>query len=180
MPPVNAKPAMPRPRFPTVAALFPAFLLLLLWMRSGYVGDQFTLSTGGSEYRLCSDWGRVCFDVTTGPGVRPRPLTWATYWGGGAYYGTWPGMYAARHDWLVGSSLHGPRFLSTTDTYWGVQTFHPLIVALAAVPLLPAGGRSLRRLRGRWRVAKGLCRACGYDLRTRPERCPECGTAVGA
>jgi hypothetical protein len=54
----------------------------------------------------------------------------------------------------------------------------PPWMPIAALGLLPAvrlslaGGRTLRHRR---RSARGLCPACGYDLRATPDRCPECG-----
>jgi hypothetical protein len=63
--------------------------------------------------------------------------------------------------------------------YWKGSYFEAVVLPdwalIAATALMPAACvvRFSRRLR---RTARGLCPACGYDLRATPERCPECGT----
>ena len=54
-----------------------------------------------------------------------------------------------------------------TAPYW-------FVMGLAAVPPLVRHS-ALRKRRGQ--RSRGLCPACGYDLRATPGRCPECGEA---
>jgi hypothetical protein len=51
----------------------------------------------------------------------------------------------------------------------------PIWFVVVLVPLPLAVQRGIARLVGRHRSRRGMCRACGYDLRGTPDRCPECG-----
>src|SRR5688572_24099284 len=56
-----------------------------------------------------------------------------------------------------------------------VSIMAPLWALVLAFSVIPAA-KVFLALKIRRRRRAGLCRACGYDLRASPERCPECGT----
>jgi len=75
----------------------------------------------------------------------------------------------------VHEGVTGPRTRQSVVEIW----YAPPALLSAILPswwLLTRRRRSRRRAEARAR--KGLCPACGYDLRGAPGRCPECGVAA--
>ena len=65
-----------------------------------------------------------------------------------------------------------------TGWYWGFVAVTVPCWALAAVTAVLPTLWALRRVsqrRNTARANRGLCPACGYDLRATPDHCPECG-----
>ena len=65
---------------------------------------------------------------------------------------------------------------NASGQWLAVGVYLPFIALVAAV--LPVCRLIGNRRRHR-RRSLGLCLSCGYDLRSSPERCPECGRPAG-
>ena len=81
-----------------------------------------------------------------------------------------------RLSFTVGDGATGTCMVSST---WLVVP-HWLTSVICIMPLTAWLVLQRRRRRERWRVRRGLCVRCGYDLRASPDCCPECGAARAA
>jgi hypothetical protein len=74
----------------------------------------------------------------------------------------------------VPSTASAPHRLTDVMVWWGwpflIFVFLPACWVAVRIPAF---------LQRRDRVRRGLCPACGYDLRATPDRCPECGPVAG-
>jgi hypothetical protein len=76
--------------------------------------------------------------------------------------------------------FHSGSSYANHDHFEDATLIFPLWIPIAFTAVLPAITIwvSLRRRRSEFRLRNGLCVNCGYDLRSSPERCPECGAVV--
>jgi hypothetical protein len=68
----------------------------------------------------------------------------------------------------------------TGNIVWSGRSWHlvlPYWLLATLTGLLPFSWLTLWRRRLK-RLGSGRCRACGYDLRATPDRCPECGATA--
>ena len=167
-------------------------LFLVAWFRSHRATDLIVWGTrGGHYYEIVTIPGQFRFTRVTNWSGDPPSFRW---WESGLIPPSWPvlGQQPVRTTWLpVGIGLQ-QGYRRINDPAGGPQAYAPMTVAyqIFAVPfavpvlltgmiaLLPFARRiRLRRVREE-RVTRGLCPACGYDLRATPGRCPECGNAA--
>jgi hypothetical protein len=138
-------------------------LWIILWIRPDNSGV--TVGWCSSRPTLMGVWAaRSNGEWQPRMGLLWRPMSRADFPERPAYFFYhWGGHLDI---WLDAS---GKSFWYLVVPFWIPQSAAVLLTMLALRPVLHH-----RRLM--YRVRRGLCRHCGYDLRATPDCCPECGT----
>lgn len=161
--------------------------LIVIWIRSYSVGDQFEWVTPSQHTRVLVEWGLGGFgffshtlepeEIEKGDYFRTA-REWQSRVGRPVYpYNMYP--YPGSGPRVFGSGNHGFLFDDAEFKGWALrQVTVPIwsMTCLAGVLSMPGLLQLRRRHRLHRKASYGLCQRCGYDLRATPERCPECGT----
>jgi hypothetical protein len=73
---------------------------------------------------------------------------------------------------------YGPSAVSPLAPWLAASPYQAIIIPYWAIALLIGAyplGQLRRRIRAALRRRRNCCTACGYDLRSSADRCPECG-----
>jgi hypothetical protein len=149
-----------------------------LWVRSFWVGEEWDRDVPGGRVGVGSSHGQVWW-------VRSdfRRSTFNPY--GPSGYHTYPAATDAWDTAPTSWSFAGFRWMNYYNSFGtlgpgpDVRAFTMPDWALVLVAGILPGRWLVTRMR-RHRHGPGSCRACGYDLRATPDRCPECGSVPAA
>ena len=152
---------------------------VVLWVRSYWTGDGFTWNYLVQRDAPEADLGHAdhyrVFGFSTGKGgfhVRREeqyPILGAN----------WPPLNVDSKPRADLRPLGGTFGFDYEAETFATYIYFPAWSAVLLTALLPGLWLALlRRRRRRMGFAANSCQVCGYDLRTSPDRCPECGTPI--
>jgi hypothetical protein len=155
--------------------LFVSFVTL--WARSIWRFDDVGLVWRKRCINLCSYKGKFYFQNAVADGNLWRPgRSWDSANTATVGYPASRGPFSFQFLGFA-TNIGSNRFGKVTATERVIVIPWWFIAALSMIPpALQARALWLQRRRS-IRVAEGLCPHCGYDLRSSPDRCPECGRA---
>jgi hypothetical protein len=159
-------------------------LSCILWVRSYWRSDRVDWRTrGGSRYVWTAQGhlvvGFSVIDVSGEPAknfgltyVNDAPLRPYNF-----FLYAYPDPTETQINWERGGfAWYQRRKVRESLSVIAIAPFWSVAVATALLP----GMWMIGRWGGARRRRRGLCLACGYDLRASPERCPECGVRADA
>jgi hypothetical protein len=168
--------------------------MMVLLVRSYGRSDAITHRTAAASCNLWTERGSLTLQRTSSPLTEWEAVGWG--WSStptAPPSPAWPdpgvriGMRVAGFELYVSDggtvSLGANNIFGSTPVLAGTPPRVRVAVPLwlgAVVFALPAIVVTVRRARCRRRRALHNCTNCGYDMRATPDRCPECGSVVGA
>jgi hypothetical protein len=164
-----------------LSLLLCAAVAWLTWLPPGRGAHCFYRTPGGTYYAVSLYPGAIAFEHSSETMVDERTRRGRPKVAWGHSRGFTALLPPPESTWNRLGFRHWPNSMRIVNENSEVilhQTWMvPRWLVLAALTL-PAWPWLLARLRRRKRQTRGLCPACGYDLRATPGRCPECGAVV--
>jgi hypothetical protein len=167
----------------SIVSLLLCVAVCVLWVRSYSVTDYFLLIHRG---------GKTAVGVTSGQLYVSRSLSDDiadfSRFGPSGFKQQWPASngleFRATQRQFGDYETHWQYgdfelFADYSGHHYYQFAFAPCWSALVLLAIMPMG-YAVSALPRNQRKRRGLCPACGYDLRASPERCPECGTSACA
>lgn len=145
---------------------------VMMWDRGGTKVD--TLGVDGGAWEIRAEFGEGGLaayyfhrlDRRPGPQLRIRPYAKLGEWTNAK----WNSRFSYSEAPAIGRKHEKIRVSSVTIPYWAI------VVVFAVAPLVHVAFGRIQRARRLLRLRRNTCAACGYDLRSSHDRCPECGT----